>query len=149
MDKRRQPQGSVSAVIESSVQSVWQALLNHGFGIPDSERQALDLHSESTPFIYSIGKPGAGKIHFEIDKNKRQIVVQGEWWYRGVTSVAPTDKGAIITYQIYNIAPGIGWWLAQYVQCRASVNEMKESFIGNLSSISESLGCKAYLKTEH
>ena len=146
MDKRKQPQGSISGVVESSVHSVWQAMLDHGFSIPDSDKQALNLHSEAAPFTFTIGKPGSGKIHFEIDKIGHQIAVQGEWWYRGITSVAPVESGAIITYQIYNIAPGFGWWLAQYVQCRASLREMETSFTDNLSLIGKNLGCRAYLK---
>jgi hypothetical protein len=146
-NRRQQPQGSVSGIVESTVQSVWQVLLNHGFGIPESERQALDQHTGPMPFIFTVGKPGAGMIRFEVDKNNHQIAVQGEWWYRGVTSVTPTDKGAVITYQIYNIAPGLGWWVAQYAQCRASVNRMKGSFIGNLAAIGKSLDCKAYLNS--
>lgn len=147
MDRRQQPQWTISGIVESPVKAVWELLLENGFNLPETEKQAIKDYHELQPYTFKIGKPGSGVINYKIDKENHKISVQGEWWYRGTTDVKPHEKGSLVTYCIYNIAPGLGWWLAQYVQGRASAKGMISSFQKGLYQIGNKLDCPAYLIT--
>lgn len=44
-----------------------------------------------------------------VDRAARSVTRQGEWWYRGVTSVAPDPRGALVVHRVCNVAPGNRW----------------------------------------
>src|SRR3954470_22510034 len=48
-------------------------------------------------------------ITVTLDRGARSITQQGEWWYRGVTSVEPDARGSLVLYRIFNVAPGHRW----------------------------------------
>ena len=44
-----------------------------------------------------------------IDRNRHQVVVWGEWWYRGGYTVDPDPAGSRITHQVDNAAREARW----------------------------------------
>jgi hypothetical protein len=76
-----------------------------------------------------------------VDKVRHSIAVQGEWWYCGVHTVEPHPRGSLVVYNVYNIAPGIGWWGAQLVQGRENARTMKPQLQAGLDAIGAKLGC--------
>jgi hypothetical protein len=48
-------------------------------------------------------------ITVTVDRAGRSVTQQGEWWYRGVTSVEPDPRGALVVHRIFNVAEGNRW----------------------------------------
>jgi len=65
-----------------------------------------------------VREPLAYKAGFHISPGLYVVVIQGEWWYRGVTAVEPEGEGARITHIVVNIAPGWTRWIAHLFQAR-------------------------------
>ncbi|MEP6987209.1 MAG: hypothetical protein ABI970_16500 [Chloroflexota bacterium] len=137
------PSWTVSGVVEAPVEKVWPLLLD-SFSSVGVDRKAVESYSGQQPYVIYIGKPGNGKITVEVDKVKHSILIQGEWWYRGVHTVTPHLRGSLITYNVYNIAPGIGWWAAQWVQGRENARGMKGQLQAGLDAIGKQLGCAVF-----
>jgi hypothetical protein len=134
------PGWSVSGVVEAPVDQVWPLLLDN-FSSVGVDRNTVENYTGQQPYTTFIGKPGNGKITIEVDKVRHSIAIQGEWWYRGVHTVEPHPRGSLVTYSIYNIAPGIGWWAAQLVQGRENARGMKTQLQAGLDAIGAKLGC--------
>src|SRR4051812_36573622 len=49
------------------------------------------------------------RLAVSVDRARRSVALQGEWWYRGVTSVEPDPRGSRVVHRIFNVAPGHGW----------------------------------------
>ena len=137
MDKRKKAQWVVSGVVEAPVEKVWQALLDSNDYLTAADRQTIARDGKLTT---TIGKPSQGKITIEVDAKQHSIATQGEWWYRGVQSVEPHARGSLLTYRVYNIAPGIGWWAAQLVQGREHARVMQDTLQASLEAIGKKLG---------
>lgn len=134
------PNWSVSGVVEAPVDQVWPLLLEN-FSSIGVDRKAVENYRGSQPYVTSIGKPGNGKITIEVDQVRHSILIQGEWWYRGVHTVASRSCGSLVSYDVYNIAPGIGWYAAQWVQGRVNAGKMKGQLQSSLDAIGKRLGC--------
>jgi len=65
-----------------------------------------------------VRAPAAYTAGFDISADLYVVVIQGGWWYRGVTAVQPDGNGAKITYVVVNIAPGWTRWIAHLFQAR-------------------------------
>jgi hypothetical protein len=65
-----------------------------------------------------IKPPGTYQPGFHLLAARRVVAIQGGWWYRGVTCVEPHAEGALVTYTVVNVAPGLGKWLAHFIQAR-------------------------------
>ncbi len=129
------PDWSVSGIVEAPVEQVWPLVLD-SFRSTGIDMNAVENYRGQQPYITSIGKAGEGKITVEVNKIQHSIATQGEWWYRGVYIVTPHSRGSLVTYDVYNIAPGIGHWAAQWFQGRENAGKMK----GQLQSILEASG---------
>jgi hypothetical protein len=55
------------------------------------------------------GEPAPHDRHFRIDRARRRIVVQGNWWYRGVYSLEPHHEGTLVIYEVHNVARRARW----------------------------------------
>lgn len=138
------PGWTVSGVVEAAVDQVWPLLMRNSLQAIGLDASAVENDHDSQPYIISIGKPGEGKITVEVDMVHHNIATQGEWWYRGVYSVSPHPHGSLVTYDVYNIAPGIGWWAAQLVQGRENAGKMKSQLQAGLDAIGKQLGCAVF-----
>ncbi|MEV6597424.1 hypothetical protein AB0M36_11240 [Actinoplanes sp. NPDC051346] len=77
-----------------------------------------------------------------IDRAARSVAQQGEWWYRGVTSVEPDDRGSLVVYRIFNVAPGHRW-AVRFVS-RGPLHAAPTAFAKLLGGLGERLDCAAY-----
>jgi hypothetical protein len=134
------PDWTVSGIVEAPVEQVWPLVLD-GFRSTGIDMDAVENYRGSQPYVTHIGKPGNGKITVEVDKAQHSIATQGEWWYRGVYSVTPHPRGSLVTYNVYNIAPGIGHLAAQWFQGRENAGKMKGQLQSSLDAIGRQLGC--------
>lgn len=118
------------------METVWEALLDLQSGLSPSERRTLSRDGTNR-LTHTVGRPGEGRMRIEIDGNQRKLTIQGEWWYRGEYSVEPHGQGSRVVYRVYNVAPGLGWWMAQLVQGPGHAREMKPRFERLLHKIRE------------
>ncbi|GIE79421.1 hypothetical protein Aph02nite_53710 [Actinoplanes philippinensis] len=81
-----------------------------------------------------------------VDQAARSVALQGEWWYRGVTSVEPDPRGSVVIHRIYNVAPGHRW--AVRMIARGPVNAAPTAFATNLEQLSRELGVAAWVVTD-
>jgi hypothetical protein len=78
-----------------------------------------------------------------VDRAARSVVLQGEWWYRGVTSVQPDPRGAQVVHQIFNVASG-NRWAVRFVS-RAPVYAAPARFADLIGDLGRLLGCAAWV----
>jgi NaMN:DMB phosphoribosyltransferase len=81
-------------------------------------------------------------ITVTVDRAARSIAQQGEWWYRGVTSVEPDERGSLVVHRILNVAPGHRW-AVRFVS-RGPLAAAPTAFARVLGSLGEQLDCAAY-----
>jgi hypothetical protein len=81
-------------------------------------------------------------ITVTLDRAARSIAQQGEWWYRGVTSVEPDERGSLVLYRIFNVAPGHRW-AVRFVS-RGPLAAAPTAFAKLLGGLGEQLDCAAY-----
>jgi hypothetical protein len=136
MTQRTQPQWSVAGIVEAPVEQVWDSLLD-AQGLMQMVRQSHEK-------VIVTDDAYAGRT--EIDQEAHTITRQGHWWYRGVHTVEAHMRGSVIRYEVFNIAPGMGWWAAQLVQGPQHTREMKHIMEEALHSIGQRLGCRTALK---
>ncbi|MEU4237800.1 hypothetical protein [Actinoplanes sp. NPDC026619] len=73
-----------------------------------------------------------------VDRQARSVSRQGEWWYRGVTSVEPDPRGSRVVHRVFNVAEKNGWavrWVA-----RGPLSAAPASFAETVRSLGEQLG---------
>jgi hypothetical protein len=78
-----------------------------------------------------------------VDRTARSVALQGEWWYRGVTSVRPDPRGARAVHQIFNVAPGQRW-AVRFVS-RGPLNAAPAAFAVTIGKLGEQLHCAAWV----
>jgi len=83
------------------------------------------------------------RITVTVDRADRSVTQQGEWWYRGVTSVRPDPHGSLLVHQIFNVASGHGW-AVRFVS-RGPLNAAPATFAGYVATLSEELHCAAWV----
>jgi hypothetical protein len=147
MNRRTQPQWTVSGIVEAPVDQVWTALLKGDFVLSPEIRARIAHASrtESAPLRVSLPSAASNTLNVEIDPPRHTFAIAGQWWYRGVYTVNPHPQGSCLSYNIYNIAPGVSWWLAQAVQGPQTARGMDQQFRQLLDALGKQLGCKAYL----
>jgi len=90
---------------------------------------------------FTIVREGS-TITVTLDRAARSVTQQGEWWYRGVTSVEPDDRGSLVLYRIFNVAPGHRW-AVRFVS-RGPLAAAPTAFAKLLGGLGEQLDCAAY-----
>jgi hypothetical protein len=83
------------------------------------------------------------KISITVDRAARSVTQQGEWWYRGVTSVEPDPRGALVVHRIFNIAPGHRW-AVRFVS-RGPLAAAPAAFAGHIAELGRQLGVSAWV----
>jgi hypothetical protein len=64
--------------------------------------------------VAALTPASGGGARFHADPDRRFIVVQGGWWYRGEYRVLPEEQpgdeaGSIVRYEIINVARVMHW----------------------------------------
>ncbi len=134
----------VAAVIEAPPEQVWGALLESNASLSEAEKAMLKSEQGSACYETIVGKAGEGRIYLEVNRFERSIAVQGEWWYRGVTSVRPDKRGSLLSYEVFNVAPGVGRWVAQLVQGPQHARQMQRVLHEQVAAIERRLSYTSY-----
>jgi len=78
-----------------------------------------------------------------VDRAARSVSQQGEWWYRGVTSIEPDPRGSQVIHRIYNVADKNGW-AVRFVS-RGPLREAPAAFRDQITQLGERLGANAWV----
>jgi hypothetical protein len=89
---------------------------------------------------FDVVKDGS-RMTVTVDRDRRAVALQGEWWYRGVTSVEPDPRGSRVVHRIFNVAEGAGW-AVRFVS-RGPLNAAPRTFADMVHRIGETLGVAA------
>ncbi len=83
------------------------------------------------------------RITVVVDRARRSVSEQGEWWYRGVTAVEPDPRGSLVVHRIYNVAPGHRW-AVRFVS-RGPLNAAPAAFADHVAALGRQLGVPAWV----
>ena len=82
-------------------------------------------------------------ITVAVDRARRSVSEQGEWWYRGVTSVRPDPRGSLVVHRVCNVADGHRW-AVRFVS-RGPLNAAPARFAGHIAALGRELGVAAWV----
>ena len=131
---------ALHAVIEAPPEQVAAVVLDVRPGGRSPLVTDGDVVEADTGDEFVVVKDGS-RMTVTIDRDARSVALQGEWWYRGVTSVEPDPRGSRVTYRIFNVAPGHGW-AVRFVS-RGPLNAAPRTFAEAVAAIGERLGVAA------
>jgi hypothetical protein len=86
---------------------------------------------------------GGSRMTVTVDRAARSVALQGEWWYRGVTTVEPDPRGAQVVHRIFNVASGNAW-AVRFVS-RGPLNAAPAAFAAHLDDLGAQLACPAWV----
>lgn len=86
------------------------------------------------------------RITVTVDRAARSVTQQGEWWYRGVTTVEPDPRGSVVVHRVYNVASTRNW--AMRMVTRGPLHAAPTTFATQLEQLSRLLGTTAWVETE-
>jgi hypothetical protein len=129
------------AVVEASPERVADLLLDvrPGGRSPLAARGEADSPEGDEFAVMHDGS----KITVSVDRVARSVAEQGEWWYRGVTTVEPDPRGSQVVHQIFNIAPGHRW--AVRLVSRGPLIAAPAEFAKHVADLGRQLGCAAWV----
>src|SRR4051812_42196653 len=78
--------------------------------VPGTDSEATVADGEVTGTdgdrdTFEVVRDGS-RMTVTVDRGRREVALQGEWWYRGVTSVEPHPLGSRVIHRIFNVAQG-------------------------------------------
>jgi hypothetical protein len=126
----------LTAVVEAPPERVAEILLD----VRPGGRSPVATGGEGDEFVVT---DRGSRMTVTVDRAERSISRQGEWWYRGVTSVEPDPRGSLVIHRVFNVAEGNGWavrWVS-----RGPLNAAPESFAEVVRDLGEQLGVKAWV----
>ena len=91
---------------------------------------------------FSVTLQGS-RITVTVDRAARSVSEQGEWWYRGVTTVEPDPRGSQVVHQIFDVAPG-NRWAVRFVS-RGPLLAAPAAFADQIAAVGRTLGCAAWV----
>ena len=74
-----------------------------------------------------------------VDETHLTITLTGHWWYQGAHTVQPHPKGALVTYNVRNVAQ-VARTLA-FLQRPFYAKQMRQEFERLLQQIGRQIGC--------
>jgi hypothetical protein len=125
---------------------VWEALLNANPYLSSADKEAIARQTEL--FTTTVGNSMEGLVKIDVDKQRHSIAIEGQWWYRGIHTAEPHQKGSRLVYSVYNIAPSATRWMAQLVQGPQNARNMPQQLRELLDAIGSQLHCTAYLTSQ-
>jgi hypothetical protein len=112
----------VTGVVEAEPAAVWQALL--ATVEPDMSAAGAVIHA---------------------DAERRVLSVSGHWWFRGEYAVSPDERGSLVTYGMFNVAPPLSRWLVPLVAGGALHASARPMIERQLAAIASRLGTTSHL----
>ena len=132
----------LSGIVEAPAGAVAELLLD----VRPGGRSPLVTTGEAEPADsdeFTVTRNGS-RITVVVDHAARSVSQQGEWWYRGVTSVEPDPRGARVVHRIYNVAPGQRW-AVRFVS-RGPLHAAPAEFAAQLAQLGRDLGVEAWVE---
>src|SRR3954454_10986450 len=128
------------AVIEAPPDRVAEVLLDvrPGGRSPIATRGEVAAADPGDDFV--VVQDGS-RLTVSVDRARRSVALQGEWWYRGVTTVEPDPRGSRVVHRIFNVAQGNGW--AVRFVARGPLNRAPRTFAELVHGLGELLGVAA------
>ena len=129
-------------VVEAPPDEVAELLLD----VRPGGRSPLAATGEAEPpdsDEFTVTQNGS-RITVMVDRANRSVTQQGEWWYRGVTTVEPDPRGARVIHRIYNVAPGQRW--AVGFVSRGPLNAAPGAFAGQIARLGQALHANAWIE---
>ena len=125
------------AVIEAPPDEVAKILLDvrPGGRSPIATRGQV---AETDPGDDFVVVQDGSRLTVSVDRARRTVALQGEWWYRGVTSVEPGPGGSRVVHRVFNVAEKNGW-VVRFVS-RGPLNAAPASFAEIVHGLGEQLG---------
>jgi hypothetical protein len=128
-------------VVEAAPDAVADVLLDmRPGGRSPLARAGTIEEQDGDEFVLSLS---GSRITVTVDRPARTVVQQGEWWYRGVTSVQPDPRGAQVVHQIFNVAAGHGW-AVRFVS-QGPLNAAPATFAAQIAALGAELHCAAWV----
>ena len=133
------------AVIEAPPDEVAKILLDvrPGGRSPIATRGEVAETDAGDDFV--VVRDGS-RLTVSVDRAGRSVALQGEWWYRGVTSVEPDPRGSRVVHRIFNVAPNHGW--AVRFVARGPLNSAPRTFAEMVHRLGVLLGVAARVVDE-
>jgi hypothetical protein len=91
---------------------------------------------------FAVDQDGS-RITVVLDRARRTVSEQGEWWYRGVTGVEPHPRGSLVVHRVYNVAAG-NRWAVRFVS-RGPLIAAPRSFAAHIAALGRTLGVAAWV----
>jgi len=155
MNGQRQARWIVSGIVEAPVEAVADVLCAIQAG-PASDHNGIVLATGGLAaygeivisggprhFTATVGKPPVTSVEVDVDRQHRRVAVQGHFWYRGIYTVEPHERGSQIVYRVENIARGPVGRLVPLWQWRFD-RDMRERLARLLQAMGAVLGSAAY-----
>jgi hypothetical protein len=130
------------AVVEAAPELVAGVLLDVRPG-GRSPIAADGVLEETEPGDEFVVERDGSRITVTVDRAARSVTQQGEWWYRGVTSVEPDPRGSRVVHRIFNVAEGHGW-AVRFVS-RGPLNAAPHQFAAQIRHLGEAVGAPAWV----
>ncbi|MCU7726779.1 hypothetical protein ODJ79_23870 [Actinoplanes sp. KI2] len=132
-------------VIEAPPDRVAEVLLDvrPGGRSPIAARGELAETDPGDDFV--VTRDGS-RLTVSVDRARRTVALQGEWWYRGVTSVEADPRGSRVVHRIFNVAPSHGW-AVRFVS-RGPLNAAPGTFAELMRGLGELLGAAAWVEDD-
>ena len=129
-------------VVEAPPDAVAEVLLDVRPGGRSPLAAGGDIEDVGAGDDFVVVRDGS-RITVSVDRAARSVTQQGEWWYRGVTTVEPDPRGSTVVHRVCNVAPGHGW-AVRFVS-RGPLAAVPRTFAETLRRLGERLGVAARL----
>jgi hypothetical protein len=81
-------------------------------------------------------------VTVERDHAAGRLALQGGWWYRGETRVAPHEAGTLVSYEVFDLTGNPRW--VMWPVTRKPLRMAPADFATRLAEVGTRLGCRAY-----
>jgi len=140
MGRSGQARQTLTAIVEADPGRVWDALLESLPYVTPRMREMITASDGSVRF-----PADATGIYVESDNEQRTLALSGQWWFRGVYRVGQEGSHALVSYQVFNVAPAATRWLVPLVAGSALRASARPQFEQVLASIATRLDCPVRL----
>jgi hypothetical protein len=137
---------SVAGVVAAPVGSVWEALVASIPALAGEDVRAL-VHSTSPQVVNAaLGDPlSDASIRVQVDPDRHCVTVEGQWWYRGETSVEPDERGSLVRigFIISRLERADGWCGSYIDRTRRVSGTRTSSWCGRSGGGSDAMRTKS------
>jgi hypothetical protein len=108
-------------------------------------RYASEITIEGGPndfLIHCKGFQMKYEIGATIGEHSSSLILEGQWWYRGVYSIASNDGKTMLRQEVFNISPGISRLFFPIIKVQGTKEKLESGFKHLAKSLSTQFGPK-------